>query len=72
MHDYHPLENSIQPSLNKDHNYQEIGDKLWERFNVRDKSEHSWYYTGILNNIKQLGNTLEYEEFQQLVSEVFN
>ena len=52
--------------------YQEIGNKLWERFNVSDKSEHSWYYTGILENIKQLCNTLEYAEFQQLLSEVFN
>ena len=52
--------------------YEEIGDKLWERFNVRDKSQHSWYYTGILKNIKQLGNTLEYTEFQQLLSQVFN
>lgn len=51
--------------------YHEIGDELWERFNVKDKSEHSWYYTNILMNIKQLCNTKEYSEFQELVSEVF-
>lgn len=52
--------------------YQEIGNKLWERFNVKDKSQHEWYYAGILKNIKQLSHTQEYKEFQKLLLEVFN
>ena len=52
-------------SISRD--YKEVGDKLWERFNVKDKSEHSWYYSGILKNINQLSDTSEYKEFQNLV-----
>lgn len=48
------------------------GEKIWTRFNVKDKSQHAWYYTGIKNNIKQLRDTLEYKEFKELVEEVFN
>ena len=52
--------------------YEQMGENLWDKFNVKDKSQHSWYYTGILKNIKQLCNTTEYEEFQQLLLVVFN
>lgn len=39
---------------------------------MKDKSEHSWYYNSILNNIKQICDTDEYKEFKQLVIDVFN
>ena len=29
-------------SLKRD--YQMIGDKLWERFNMKDKRQQAWYY----------------------------
>ena len=36
--------------------YAEIGDKLWERFNQKDKKEHEWYYSSIFEILaKALG-----------------
>lgn len=28
--------------------YREIGDRLWRRFNEKDKNEHIWYYSSLL------------------------
>lgn len=50
--------------------YQVLGDELWKRFNVQDKSKHKWYYTAIAKNIKQLENTREFIEYKNLL-EVF-
>lgn len=51
--------------------YQILGDSLWERFNVKEKEKHKWYYSSIAENIKQLTDTREYIEYKELL-ELFN
>ncbi len=47
--------------------YQILGDSLWERFNVKEKEKHKWYYSSIADNIKQLKDTREYIEYKELL-----
>lgn len=49
-----------------------IGDILWEKFNVKDKNEHKWYYSGIVDCLSYLSEYDEYQEFKSLVQEVFD
>jgi myo-inositol-1(or 4)-monophosphatase len=51
--------------------YQAIGDKLWNRFNQKDKSEHGWYYRSIADATRELSNYPAWKEYAQLVSLVF-
>lgn len=48
-----------------------LGDKLWERFNEKDKSEQGWYYKGMVDSLSSLQKYDEYKEFKQLVYKVF-
>ena len=51
-----------------------IGDALWERFNVKDKEEHGWYYSCVAKALRDL-NSQEpcpaYIEYCKLVEAVF-
>ncbi len=40
-----------------------IGDELWNRFNVKEKSKHAWYYGSFVENMKEFEGTPAYEEF---------
>jgi len=56
-------------AINRD--FQEIGDKLWDRFNVKDKNEHKWYYSGLVDSLRYLSEYNAYQEFKSLVKKVF-
>lgn len=51
--------------------YAKIGDLLWERFNVKDKSLQGWYYKGLVECFDELKDTYEYKEYKRLVEQVF-
>jgi len=51
--------------------YQVIGDELWKIFTVKDKESHKWHYEGLVNSLSDLSDTMAYQEFAQLVKEVF-
>ena len=52
--------------------YSTLGDKLWDRFNQKDKNEHGWYYKGVADCLKdELGDTFSYKEYVELVEKVF-
>ena len=51
--------------------YLSIGDKLWERFNQKDKSEHAWYYLGVAECLHELKDTVAYQEYVDLTKKVF-
>jgi len=55
-----------------DRDLQIKGDKLWERFNVKDKNEHKWYYCGLVDSLSYLCQYNEYKEFKRLVNKVFD
>lgn len=51
--------------------YSKIGDRLWERFNEKDKNMHRWYYTGLVEALESLYEYDAYKEFKELVFKVF-
>ena len=51
--------------------YNRLGDKLWERFNQKEKNEHAWYYGGIAERLTFLKETEAYKEYIELLRRVF-
>ena len=51
--------------------YAVIGDKLWNIFHVKEKSEHAWHYRGLAASLSELSDTFAYQEFKELISKVF-
>ena len=51
--------------------YQAIGDRLWDRFNQKDKSEHGWYYRSIADATMELSEYPAWQEYERLVSLLF-
>lgn len=49
-----------------------IGDKLWERFNQKDKEMHAWYYGEVCRVLaERLGEIPQIEEYRALHRKVF-
>ena len=51
--------------------YRAIGDRVWEKFVMRDKSEHEWYYRSFVELFLEFQGTPEYEEYKNLVEKVW-
>ncbi len=51
--------------------YDEIGDKLWNRFHETDPKAHAWRYRALSQALSSLNDTAAYKEFDRLVEEVF-
>lgn len=51
--------------------YEEIGDELWNRFNMKDKDMQAWYYRGLIAGFEELKEYREYREYCDLVRQVF-
>ena len=47
------------------------GEELWERFNVKEKEKHAWYYTSMKEALKELSGTAQYQEYTELCEQVF-
>lgn len=52
--------------------YCTIGDKVWQRFNQKDKSEHAWYYKSVAERLNKLYDTVPYREYVDLIDRVFS
>jgi len=52
--------------------YKELGDALWQRFNVSDKGEQGWYYKSLATSLASLAHHPAYQEFNALVHEIFD
>ncbi|MCI8744977.1 MAG: bifunctional (p)ppGpp synthetase/guanosine-3',5'-bis(diphosphate) 3'-pyrophosphohydrolase [Lachnospiraceae bacterium] len=48
-----------------------IGDAVWERFNVKDKSMHGWMYRSIARALRELKEHPTWQEYNHLVEVVF-
>ena len=48
------------------------GDALWNLFHVNDPAEHAWHYRGLADALRDLSDTFAFQEFQQLIDQVFN
>ena len=51
--------------------YAEIGDALWNRFHAKDPKAHAWHYRGLLEALRELEGTFAYNEFENLVNQIF-
>ena len=51
--------------------YSVLGDKVWKRFNQKDKVEHAWYYRGVAERLGELSDTFAYREYVEMVGKVF-
>jgi len=48
-----------------------IGDKVWERFNEKDKGMHGWMYRSIAEALRELEEHPTWQEYDRLVRTVF-
>ncbi len=48
-----------------------IGDKIWERFNEKNKEMHAWMYRSIEKALEDLKEHPTWQEYHRLVGEVF-
>lgn len=48
-----------------------MGEEVWNRFNVKDKERHAWYYMSVANELKELETRPEYQEYVSLCLLVF-
>lgn len=51
--------------------YARQGDALWNLFHVKDRKEHEWHYRGLADSLRELQETFAYQEFEQLINQVF-
>lgn len=51
--------------------YLAIGDRLWERFNQKDKNKQGWYYKAVAEELADLKEYPAYQEYCELVGKVF-
>lgn len=52
--------------------YAEIGDALWNRFHSKNPKDHEWHYRGLADALRELSDTNAFQEFEQLINQVFN
>lgn len=48
------------------------GDRLWNLFHVKERSEHEWHYRGLAASLSALSDTFAYQEFVNLINQVFH
>lgn len=47
------------------------GDQLWNIFHSHDPKDHEWHYRGLAASLSELRDTFAYQEFEQLINQVF-
>ena len=51
--------------------YDRLGEDLWQRFRVKDKDAVGWYYQSLVKALSPLADIPAYQEFKNLVVQVF-
>ena len=55
-----------------DRDYPECGEKLWERFRMKDKNIIGWYYKSVRDSLEaSMKDTAAYREYSQLIEKNF-
>ena len=52
--------------------YAEQGDAFWKLFHVTDPAAHEWHYRGLADALRELSGTFAFQEFEQLINQVFS
>ncbi len=56
-------------AIHRDH--MTIGDKLWERFNEKNKEKHAWMYRQAAEALSELSDTFAWQEYNALIKATF-
>lgn len=51
--------------------YEKQGDSCFQKFNVKNKKDHEWYYRSIKNELSCFSEYTSYQEFCTLIDEIF-
>lgn len=51
--------------------WKEEGDAFWQYFNQKDPAQQAWYYRSIADSLKELSDTVAWQEFNQLIQIIF-
>lgn len=51
--------------------YATQGDQLWNLFHAKDPKDHEWHYRGLADALRELKDTFAFQEFEQLINQVF-
>ena len=51
--------------------YITMKDELWNKFNVKDKSKHCWYYSNIAKELNKVNDSCAFQEYIELLFSVF-
>lgn len=51
--------------------YAAQGDALWSIFHAKDPKDHEWHYRGLADALRELQDTPAFQEFEQLINQVF-
>lgn len=51
--------------------YDRLGEEFWQRFRVKDKNAVGWYYQSLVKALSPLADIPVYQEFKDLVGQVF-
>lgn len=65
------LSDKLSNLRNTARDYFLLGEDIWQRFNVKDKKKHAWYYTSMVGLLKELETFPEYREYVELCRLVF-
>lgn len=65
------LSDKLSNLRNTARDYFLLGEEIWQRFNVKDKKKHAWYYTSMVALLRELEDYPEYREYEQLCRLVF-
>ena len=52
--------------------HQIIGDRIWQKFNEKDKSKHAWYYQSCAKALDELKETCVMKKYLEYISKIFN
>ena len=51
--------------------FDQIGNKIWERFHAPEPQDHEWRYRDLAASLSELSDTAAYKEFVELIERVF-
>lgn len=51
--------------------YRREGDKLWNKFNMKDPAKHAWYYSAFADLMTEFSEEPAYMEYKQLLKVIF-
>lgn len=53
------------------HEYQLHGDEVFNKFNMKDKEMHCWYYCSMAENLREFSSSCAWQELADLILKVF-